>query len=225
MTFSTDDIMFFIYCYTSKKSDFPPAIFVSFGSKAGGCCICCDLWSLLPPSKFFISFSTSRMKLSPPPAGEKTILSLGHVNGPNLLSGFPALLGHMKKGVVGTEVKTATPSVGVERNPLWGCRAGETMEHSPAIRLISKIFENGTSTYFHISDIKTQPALGCNINTSHIIIPKPCHHHQVAHWDSYYSAMSSDGDCCKSVWSGWNLFNHNSWVAALKMKWDYIQLN
>ena len=70
--------------------------------------------------KFLISFSTSRMNGILPPAGEKTTVNLGHDMEQQVRSGFPADRGHNQNNVDGTVVAIATPSLGVERNPLYG---------------------------------------------------------------------------------------------------------
>jgi len=73
----------------------------------------------VPFEKFLISFSTFVTNVWPPPEGEKTIVSLGHIMSPkkNDRSGFPADLGHNQNGVLGTVVTIATPSTGLLRNP------------------------------------------------------------------------------------------------------------
>lgn len=64
----------------------------------------------------------------PPPPGEKTTVSRGQDKPQHCRSGFPADLGHSQKGVEGTVVTIATPSMGCAKNPLYGC-AVTIMEH------------------------------------------------------------------------------------------------
>ena len=73
----------------------------------------------LPLEKFLISFSTSVTNECPPPDGENTIVNFGHISSPkkNDRSGFPAERGHNQKGVLGTVVTIATPSMGSLKNP------------------------------------------------------------------------------------------------------------
>jgi hypothetical protein len=93
-----------------------------------------------------ISFSTSLMKFNPPPAGLKTILRRGQRNGPRLRSGRPALRGHAQKGVDGTLVNIATPSVGLVNNPRWGNNEKLHIPHCPDKRCIPTILSYGTSS-------------------------------------------------------------------------------
>ena len=86
------------------------------------------------------------MKLSAPPVGLNTTRSRGHVSGPSLRSGLPALRGHMNSGILGTVVTIATPSSGHVMYPRCGSRPGDTSEHSLDRRRRSVILANGTST-------------------------------------------------------------------------------
>ena len=107
--------------------------------------VAADRWA--PVDTLRISFSTSRIKWRPPPAGEKTTVSLGHANIPkqHVLSGFPADRGHSQKGVDGTVVTMHTPSVGLLMSPRCGRHV--TTEHGVCIdtRRIDTILSNGTS--------------------------------------------------------------------------------
>lgn len=73
----------------------------------------------VPLAKFLISVSTSVTKEWPPPEGENTIVSLGHIMRPKKKdrSGFPADRGHSQKGVLGTVVMMETPSTGLLKKP------------------------------------------------------------------------------------------------------------
>ena len=75
---------------------------------------------IFPLEKLRISFSTSLIKFKLPPVGENMMVSLGHAKAPKQQdrSGFPADRGHSQKGVLGTVVTIATPSVGSDKNPL-----------------------------------------------------------------------------------------------------------
>ena len=101
----------------------------------------------MPPgsSLLCISFSTSLIKFNPPPAGLKTIFNLGQRNGPNDLSGLPALRGHAQNGVDATDVNIATPSVGLVNNPRWGNNDAEHIPQVPLNRCIPTILSYGTS--------------------------------------------------------------------------------
>lgn len=141
--------------HTSRKSRPRPA-----GSIDGG-------WVLAPwlPVLLLISFSTCRMKFSPPPAGENTIVSRGHWRIPKqqTRSGFPADRGHIQKGVDGTVVTMQTPSVGSDKKPR--CGRQETTEHgvSRATRRSEMILSKGTS--ISMFPIQKRNALSVVIST------------------------------------------------------------
>mmetsp|Transcript_667 Transcript_667/g.1538 ORF Transcript_667/g.1538 Transcript_667/m.1538 type:complete len:228 (+) Transcript_667:372-1055(+) len=62
-----------------------------------------------------------------------------------LRSGRPALLcGHAQKGVDGTQVIMATPSLGLVSRPLWGSNAGLHIPQFPDNRCIDTILSYGT---------------------------------------------------------------------------------
>ena len=105
-----------LYSYTSKKSC--PGLPTAFGSYAGGCVRPLLVFDC-PEVKFLISFSTSRIKFNPPPAGLNTTVKRGQARKPKQQdrSGFPADLGHSQKGVDGTVVTIQTPSVGQDKKP------------------------------------------------------------------------------------------------------------
>lgn len=88
------------------------------------------------------------MKARLPPAGEKTTVNRGQASIPKqqLRSGFPADRGHSQKGVDGTVVTIATPSVGVLRKPRYGCVV-TNMLHGMlvAMRRMLTILSKGTS--------------------------------------------------------------------------------
>lgn len=65
--------------------------------------------------------------------------------GPKCRSGRPALRGHAQKGVLGTLVIIATPSVGLVSNPRWGKNVGLHIPHVPCNRCKPTILSYGTS--------------------------------------------------------------------------------
>mmetsp|Transcript_16154 Transcript_16154/g.26911 ORF Transcript_16154/g.26911 Transcript_16154/m.26911 type:complete len:316 (+) Transcript_16154:32-979(+) len=143
-------LFFLSNLYTSIKSAPPPPPTLCMspppdGTNAGGWTRPRPPSATLRPSPL-ISASTSRMKLSAPPVGLNTTRNLGHVSGPSLLSGLPALRGHINSGILGTVVTIATPSSGHVMYPRWGNKPGETNEHSLDSLRISTILVNGTST-------------------------------------------------------------------------------
>ena len=141
--------------HTSRKSLPRPA-----GSIDGG-------WVLAPrlPVLLLISFSTCRMKLSPPPAGENTIVSLGHWSIPKqqTRSGFPADRGHIQKGVDGTVVTMQTPSVGCDKKPRCGRHDTTEQGVSSATRRSEMILSKGTS--ISMFPIQKRSALSVVIST------------------------------------------------------------
>ena len=125
--------------YTSRKSGFV------VGVELFGFLLLC----IFPFEKLRISFSTSRIKFRLPPVGENITVKRGQARIPKQhdRSGFLADLGHNQNGVLGTVVTMATPSVGSDKNPLYGYAETIILVQGEVdvIRLIETILSNGTS--------------------------------------------------------------------------------
>jgi len=102
-----------------------------------------------PFEKLRISFSVSRIKLRLPPVGENMTVNRGQAKIPKQhdRSGFPADLGQSQKGVLGTVVTIATPSVGSDRKPLYGYADTIMLVQGDVedTRRMETILSNGTS--------------------------------------------------------------------------------
>ena len=77
------------------------------------------------------------------------MVNLGHIIRPKKKdrSGFPADRGHSQKGVLGTVVTIATPSIGLLKKPRYGMMEGKQLHGVVlvAILRIDTTLSNGTS--------------------------------------------------------------------------------